>query len=64
MLEAGSGTAAGFTDEEYTRHGGVQVAESSVEVLKQADIIFKVTEPLLDEVQMLQGTQTPGPRPA
>ncbi|CAE6933108.1 pntB [Symbiodinium natans] len=58
LLEAGSGTAAGFTDEEYTRHGGVQVAESSVEVLKQADIIFKVTEPLLDEVQMLQGTQT------
>ena len=37
----------------------MQVAESSVEVLKQADIIFKVTEPLLDEVQMLQGTQTP-----
>ena len=35
LLEAGSGTAAGFTDEEYTRHGGVQVAESSVEVLKQ-----------------------------
>ena len=32
------------------RHGGVQVAESSVEVLKQADIIFKVNEPLLDEV--------------
>ncbi|CAE7946263.1 pntB [Symbiodinium sp. KB8] len=60
LLEAGSGTAAGFTDEEYTRHGGVQVAESSVEVLKQADIIFKVTEPLLDEVQMLQGTQMVG----
>jgi len=58
LLEAGAGNSAGFSDEDYTRHGGVQVAESSVEVLKQADIIFKVSEPLLDEVQMLQGTQT------
>lgn len=58
LLESGAGVAAGFSDEDYTRYGGVQVAESSVEVLKQADIIFKVSEPLLDEVQMLQGTQT------
>eukprot|EP00434_Breviolum_minutum_P035833 symbB.v1.2.031733.t1/scaffold3717.1/size51512/3 len=58
LLETGAGASAGFSDEDYTRHGGVQVAESSVEVLKQADIIFKVNEPLLDEVQMLQGTQT------
>ena len=58
LLEAGAGALAGFSDEDYTRHGGVQVAESSVEVLKQADVIFKVSEPLLDEVQVLQGTQT------
>ena len=34
----------------HRRQGGVQVAESSEEVLKQADIIFKVSQPLLDEV--------------
>eukprot|EP00440_Ansanella_granifera_P051488 gb/GFBE01055821.1/.p1 GENE.gb/GFBE01055821.1/~~gb/GFBE01055821.1/.p1 ORF type:complete len:1274 (+),score=357.35 gb/GFBE01055821.1/:1-3822(+) len=58
LLEAGAGSAAGFQDEDYTKHGGVQVAESAVEVLKQADIVFKVSEPLLNEVQLLQGTQT------
>jgi len=58
LLEAGAGERAGFTDEEYVRHGGVQVAESAVEVLQQADVILKVSEPLLDEVQLLQGSQT------
>jgi len=36
----------------------VQVAESAVEVLKQADVILKVTAPMLDEVQVLQSSQT------
>jgi len=58
LLETSAGASAGFSDEDYTRQGGVQVAESSEEVLKQADIIFKVSQPLLDEVRMLQGTQT------
>lgn len=58
LLETSAGASAGFSDEDYTRQGGVQVAESSEEVLKQADIIFKVSQPLLDEVQMLQGAQT------
>eukprot|EP00931_Biecheleriopsis_adriatica_P117063 TRINITY_DN92616_c0_g1_i1.p1 TRINITY_DN92616_c0_g1~~TRINITY_DN92616_c0_g1_i1.p1 ORF type:complete len:1276 (+),score=300.00 TRINITY_DN92616_c0_g1_i1:43-3828(+) len=58
LLEAGAGNAAGFQDEDYVKHGGVQVAESAEEVLKQADIVFKVGEPLLNEVRLLQGTQT------
>jgi len=58
LLEAGAGMPAGFQDEDYLQYGGVEVAESSEEVLKQADIVFKVSEPLLDEVQVLQGTQT------
>lgn len=60
LMEAGAGTAAGFDDADYVRRGGaggVQVAESAVEVLKQADVILKVNEPLLDEVQMLSNSQ-------
>eukprot|EP00933_Yihiella_yeosuensis_P058642 TRINITY_DN5926_c0_g1_i2.p1 TRINITY_DN5926_c0_g1~~TRINITY_DN5926_c0_g1_i2.p1 ORF type:complete len:1014 (+),score=237.82 TRINITY_DN5926_c0_g1_i2:425-3043(+) len=58
LMEAGAGAHCGFQDEDYTRLGGVQIAESAVEVLKQADVVLKVTQPLLDEVQVLQGTQT------
>jgi NAD(P) transhydrogenase len=57
LLEAGAGVGSGFSDEDYLKCGGIQVAESAVEVLKQADVILKVNEPLLDEVQMLQGNQ-------
>eukprot|EP00438_Fugacium_kawagutii_P004404 Skav208532 [mRNA] locus=scaffold3037:131753:160941:+ [translate_table: standard] len=48
LLETGAGASAGFSDEDYTRHGGVQVAESAVEVLKQADVIFKVSANVLN----------------
>lgn len=58
LLEAGAGTPAGFTNDDYTKQGGVHVAESASEVLQQADIILKVNEPLIDEVQMLKSTQT------
>lgn len=60
LLEAGAGSMAGFTDEDYLRAGGaggVKIAESAVEVLKQADVVLKVNEPLLDEVQVLSGSQ-------
>jgi len=57
-VEAGAAVGPGFSDEDYVHRGGVQVAESAVEVLKQADVILKVTAPLLDEVQVLQGSQT------
>jgi len=58
LLEAGAGSRAGFSDEDYFARGGVQVAESAGEVLQQADVVLKVNAPLLDEVQVLQGTQT------
>mmetsp|Transcript_55285 Transcript_55285/g.103884 ORF Transcript_55285/g.103884 Transcript_55285/m.103884 type:complete len:1383 (-) Transcript_55285:63-4211(-) len=58
LLEAGAGSTAGFTDEEYVQQGGVQVAESATEVLQQADVVLKVNEPLLDEVQHLKREQT------
>jgi len=69
LLEAGAGSAAGFTDEEYMAGAsgagvaearyieGVQIAESAVEVLKQADVVLKVTAPLLEELHVLQPTQ-------
>lgn len=53
LLEAGAGMSAGFTDRQYEQQGGVQVNESAEEVLKQADIILKVNEPMLQEVQLL-----------
>jgi len=40
------------------KHGGIQIGESAEEVVKQADVILKVNEPLLDEVQLLQSTHT------
>lgn len=55
LLEAGAGVAAGFADEDYVRLGGVAVAESSEEVLKQADIIIKASAPSLAEVHGLVG---------
>lgn len=58
LLEAGAGLSAGFADEEYVRQGEVRVAESASEVLLQADVVLKVNEPLLDEVQMLKSSQT------
>eukprot|EP00929_Paragymnodinium_shiwhaense_P087957 TRINITY_DN48123_c0_g1_i1.p1 TRINITY_DN48123_c0_g1~~TRINITY_DN48123_c0_g1_i1.p1 ORF type:complete len:1343 (-),score=328.86 TRINITY_DN48123_c0_g1_i1:273-4301(-) len=61
LLEAGAGVLAGFSDEDYIRKGGsqaVRVAESASEVLTQADVVLKVTQPLLDEVHMLKGSQT------
>jgi len=58
LLEAGAGVGAGFADEDFIRFGGVQVAESAVEVLQQADVVLKVNEPSLDEVQMLKTSQT------
>jgi len=57
LLEAGAGVAAGFTDNDYLKRGGVYVQESSREVLQQADVVLKVNEPLLEEVQVLQGNQ-------
>jgi len=58
LLESGAGAEAGFSDQEYLKKGGVQVAASAEEVLRQADVILKVNEPMLDEVQQLQGSQT------
>jgi len=58
LLEAGAGANAGFTDEAYVKHGGVRVADSAEEVLKQANIVLKVTAPLPDEVHILQANQT------
>jgi NAD(P) transhydrogenase len=58
LLEAGAGTGAGFADDDYLRQGGVQVAESAEEVLQQADVVLKVNEPLLEEIQVLNSSQT------
>jgi NAD(P) transhydrogenase len=58
MLEAGAGVGAGFSDDDYMKCGGIQIGASAEEVLKQADVILKVNEPLLDELQMLNSSQT------
>lgn len=58
LLEAGAGTLAGFSDDDYVKQGGVQVAESAIEVLQNADVVLKANEPMLDEVQVLKKTQT------
>lgn len=61
LMEAGAGSDAGFPDDDYVQRGGakgVEIVESPREVLRHADVIFKVNEPLLEEIQVLHGTQT------
>ncbi len=51
QIQKGAGTKASFTDEEYTEQGAEIVTKKKC---WQADIIFKVNAPKLDEVELLK----------
>ena len=53
FVEAGAGTGAGFTDEQYRQAGatGVHTAE---EAWRRADLVLKVSRPTMQELDWLQ----------
>ena len=50
LVESGAGTAAAITDEAFEA-AGVEVVASAAELWKNADIIVKVREPLVEEIE-------------
>src|SRR6056297_3212398 len=50
LVEAGAGAAASITDAAYA-DAGVQVVESVAELWSQADVIIKVREPSVEEIE-------------
>ncbi|MFC7053460.1 Re/Si-specific NAD(P)(+) transhydrogenase subunit alpha [Hansschlegelia quercus] len=57
LVEAGAGTAAGFTDEAY-RDAGVEVVDSAASLWERADVIAKVRPPENAEVERLNADKT------
>ncbi|MCM2268699.1 MAG: Re/Si-specific NAD(P)(+) transhydrogenase subunit alpha [Thermoanaerobaculia bacterium] len=52
-IQAGAGVEAGFPDDAYVA-AGARVAASAPAALKQADVVLKVSEPLVTEVDALR----------
>jgi NAD(P) transhydrogenase subunit alpha len=50
LIERGAGAAASFTDEAYEA-AGVTVVDSAAELWKQADVVIKVREPSIEEIE-------------
>jgi alanine dehydrogenase len=48
IVQEGTGTGSGFTDEEY-EEAGARIADGAVEVFEAADLIVKVKEPIPEE---------------
>ncbi|WP_116599014.1 alanine dehydrogenase [Primorskyibacter marinus] len=56
LIQAGAGTGAGFTDEDYIA-AGARIIETAEEVYASADMIVKVKEPQAAERKMLREGQ-------
>jgi len=52
-IQAGAGRASGYTDEAYSAVGG-KIVDSVSHALKSADVVLKVSEPLVTEVDALR----------
>lgn len=55
-IQAGLGTAIGFSDEEYQQHGAT-VVESAATIYEQAELVVKVKEPQSSEYKMMRPQQ-------
>ncbi len=53
FVEAGAGTGAGFTDEQY-RQAGATIVHTAEEVWRRADLALKVSRPTMQEIDWLQ----------
>ncbi len=59
-VEAGAGSGAGFTDDDYA-HSGAQIVYSQEEAFGRADLVFKFTRPMLSEIELMRdGTALAG----
>ena len=56
LMEKGAGLTAGYRDDEY-RAAGATFAASPTKVWKNADLILKVKEPLVEEYDLMQPGQ-------
>jgi len=56
LIEAGAGSASGFSDESY-RESGAVIVDSAADVYQGADMIVKVKEPLPQEYVLLREGQ-------
>ncbi len=56
LVEAGAGTGAGFTDDDYLQ-AGAEIVETAAEVFAKAEMIVKVKEPQAAERKMLREGQ-------
>ncbi|MDY7033632.1 MAG: alanine dehydrogenase [Thermodesulfobacteriota bacterium] len=56
LVEAGSGSASGFADEQYIQ-AGAEIISSPDEVYRKADMIMKVKEPLPVEYNLIKEEQ-------
>ncbi|NLY52073.1 MAG: alanine dehydrogenase [Firmicutes bacterium] len=56
MVEAGAGSGSGILDEEY-EIAGAEIVDDSSELIKAADMIVKVKEPLPSEYELLRPGQ-------
>ena len=57
LVQAGAGARAGITDDAY-QEAGVEVVADAAALFDGADIVIKVREPQMDEVQRLREGQT------
>lgn len=53
FVEAGAGTGAGFTDEQY-RQAGATIVHTAEEAWRRADLVLKVSRPTMQELDWLQ----------
>ena len=56
LVEKNGGLEAGFTDQDYKNSGAV-IYENPKDIFKEAEIIVKVKEPQMSEVEMIREGQ-------
>ena len=57
LIEAGAGARAGFTDAAYEK-AGVEVVADAAAVYEGADVVVRVREPVMEDVERLREGQT------
>ena len=57
LIESGAGDAAGFSDTDYTA-AGVKVVQTAAELWDAADVIAKVRQPQMQELDLLSANKT------
>jgi alanine dehydrogenase len=56
LIQAGAGLGSGISDEQYIA-SGAEIIDKAADIWKQADLIIKVKEPLVDEWEFMRKDQ-------